>query len=138
MKEERMAILKMVEDGKISPNDAVKLMYALNNERPKRDFCLEEKFNKASQAMDEFAKDVKEKVNTVAKEVEPKFKKTTHTIIEKTSQIVDELAQTLREAVNNVDDYTDETNENCDECKNDIDIEVSNDDNDKDDTPREN
>lgn len=118
MQEERMAILKMVEEGKISPNDAVKLMYALNSERPKRDFCIEEKFNKASQAMDEFAKDVREKMSSVAKEVEPKFKKTTHTIIEKTSEIVDELAQALREAVKNAEENINDDNDDCNECEN--------------------
>lgn len=61
MKEERMAILKMLEEGKITADEAVKLIVAINGS------------SSANKANDIF-NTVKKKVSKIAKDAEPKVK----------------------------------------------------------------
>lgn len=129
MKEERLMILKMVEEGKVSADEAVKLLNAVNGTKNDKYFDFEDKVNKAAKSMDEFAKDVKVKLTGVAKEVEPKVRKTTQAVIEKTGEVVDEFSKFLRETISNLE--CDEKDCNCDDCKSEEDKEDDN-------TPKEN
>ncbi len=129
MKEERMAILKMVEEGKISTDDAVKLLDSIAAQKKSSGF--DEKINKAARSMDCFAKEVKEKVSEAAKDFEPKVKNTAKIIVEKTTAFVDELSQALKDVgekrgTNENEEKHDEVLDNYDNDGNNI---VNNDNN---------
>jgi hypothetical protein len=102
MKEERMMILKMVDEGKISADDGVKLLKALN-----KSVDTEEKLSKA-------AKQFKSKVGDFAKEAEPKVKKAAHDIRVKSGEVAEVIGEKIKNRMNAKD--------TCD-CKGDI-IEV--------------
>lgn len=120
MKEERLTILKMVEEGKISADDAVKLMNSLSGAGSKK--CdIEDKFNKAGQNFDSFAKDIKSKVETFAKDAEPKMKHTAQSILARTSEVMEELGKGLREFVdNNMSDNNQDGQNNQQDKKDDV------------------
>lgn len=111
MKEERLMILKMVEDGKISADDAVKLMNSLNSTDGLKECDVEEKLRRVARNMDSFTKDLRDKISSMAKDVEPKFRSTTKAVIEKTSEVVDEFAKNLKDAVKSFDSYQEEDEE---------------------------
>ena len=120
MKEERLLILNLLNDGKINVDEAAKLLDALNTaSEPKKgkhkhhsasysskfdEYDFEEKFKKFSQSVDSFSKDVSERVSVAYKEFEPKFRKTAKTVMEKTAAAVDDLAKTLNESVKNMEE----------------------------------
>ena len=93
MNEEKLMILKMVDEGKISTNEAVKLINALSEKKPDRSIELEDKVQKATKAVDNFAKDVKTKVGEIAKNAEPKVRDATFAIVDKTTEITEELGK---------------------------------------------
>jgi polyhydroxyalkanoate synthesis regulator phasin len=100
MKEERIMILKMVDEGKITADDGVKLLKALS-----RSVDTEEKISKA-------AKHFKEKVSDIAKEAEPKVKKAAHDIKVKSGEVADVIGEKIKNKMNSAKDT-------CD-CKGDI------------------
>jgi len=118
MKEERLMILNLLNEGKISADEAAKLLDALGNasgpERRNKKFYhehfdfeerdMEEKLKKFSQAVDSFSKDFGGKVSGTFKELEPKFRKTAKVVMEKTAAVVDDLAKTLNESVRNMEE----------------------------------
>jgi len=104
MKEERLAILKLIDEGKISASEGVKLLNALRDDIPKREFEIEDGINKVTSAMDSFAKDIKEKFCDFTKDAEPRMKKASQSIIEKTSEIFGEISKNLKDMLNNDDE----------------------------------
>ena len=111
MNEERMKILEMVEDGKVSVEDALKLMDSLNNERrygyrkhyeKPENAEIEEKIKKFAARADSFARDVGEKLEASIKHMEPKVKRATMVVAEKTARVVDELSRKLNDSLNNM------------------------------------
>ncbi len=135
MKEERVMILKMIEEGKISADDGVKLLNALKGENgsfKKKDF--EEKFSKAAKSLDAFAKDFKGKVEEFAKDAEPKVKEASQVVWEKTASAFDDLSKTIKnifetkdEKKNKNDDIIDDEKDiNKSDEADDFEIEVEN------------
>ena len=156
MKEERLMILNLLNEGKINADEAAKLLDALGKaagtedkrfrhgnarsgfyhaEMEDRD--VEEKLKKFSQAVDNFSKDFGEKVSGTFKDLEPKFRRTAKTAMEKAAAVVDDLAKSLNESVRNMeermkadcceddcceDDCCDDGNDSCcanGECRDD-------------------
>jgi len=103
MKEERLQILKMVEDGKISVEDAEKLLQAIRPDNWKEAGpSFDERVKEFSQNAESFAKDLGAKTSALYKGVEPKIKKATKVVVEKTAYIVDELSKSLNETLKNM------------------------------------
>jgi len=111
-KEERMLILNMVAEGKISVDESLKLLESLNAGQTKEDFTydynydfdFEEKVSKFSKSVDEFAKEMKDKFSVTFKDVEPKVKKATKTVVQKTVSVLDEISSSLNETLRNLDE----------------------------------
>jgi polyhydroxyalkanoate synthesis regulator phasin len=95
MKDERMMILQMVSDGKISTDDGVKLLKALNKSAD-----TEEKVAKA-------AKQFKDKVSDIAKDAEPKVKKVAHNLKVKSGEVADEIGERIKARMNKDKDTCD-------------------------------
>jgi len=103
MQEERMQVLKMVDEGKISVDEATKLLDALRVSGGQQ-VNLEEKFNAFAKDTKEFFKDVRNKINVMYKEAEPKIKEATKTVVAKTANFADSISQNLNEKVKKMDD----------------------------------
>lgn len=111
-KEERMLILNMVAEGKINVDESIKLLESLNAGQTKEDFTydynydfdFEEKVSKFSKSVDEFAKEMKDKFSVTFKDVEPKVKKATKTVVQKTVSVLDEISSSLNETLRNLDE----------------------------------
>ncbi len=104
MKEERMMILNMLESGKVSAEEAARLLEVIGKGKEKEECCsskfsqdVEEKVQQLGATVDIWAKELAEKMDGVIREVEPKLKKVTQIIVEKTAATIDEIAQTMRE-----------------------------------------
>lgn len=98
MKEERMAILRMLEKGIISATEAEKLILALQTKGTKERINTEEisdqisdTLSKMGDALGSFMKTIGEKAEDVAKEVEPVVKKMAESVAEKTAAAAEEL-----------------------------------------------
>ena len=105
MKEERLKVLELIENGKISAEEAAKLLDALKGggSRDARDE-EEDKLSRVSASVDSFAKDFKEKANAAFKQVEPRFKAATRTVIEKTVGVLDDISKSLSETLSNMEE----------------------------------
>ena len=103
MQNERMQVLKMVEDGTITVDEATKLLETLQatSNEPGKQF--EEKFKDFSRDMKEFAKDVTCKINELSKKAEPKIKEFTKNVVAKTADIADNISQSLNEKIKNME-----------------------------------
>ena len=116
--QERLLVLKMLEEGKISADDAVKLIESLKSNTQRFEFSnddMNEKLSRFSQAVDSFAKDFSGKVESVTKDMEPKLKKATKIVVEKTASIIDEISKNLNETLKNLDVETEVSPCEC-EC----------------------
>jgi len=104
MKEERMRVLQLVEDGKITVEDATKLLDALT-ENAAMDFEsepeFESKFNAFAKNAEAFAKDCGGKVSDAFKRMEPKLRKASHTVLKKTAAVMDDISKALNESLQN-------------------------------------
>ena len=103
---ERMQVLKMIEDGKVSVDDGAKLLEALHATGGQPGPTFEEKFKDFSCEMKKFAKNVTKKVDELAKKAEPKVKDFAKTVVAKTAKLADNISVKLDEAVKKM--------ENCD------------------------
>ncbi|MDR1066884.1 MAG: hypothetical protein LBL35_05575 [Clostridiales bacterium] len=101
MKKERLKVLELIEEGKITVEDATKLLeaMALSGSYESYDYeeGLEEKLHNFSKSINNFAKDVGDKLNTTYKDVEPKLKNVTRSLVEKTANVAEEISRALRE-----------------------------------------
>jgi len=107
MKKERIKVLEMVEEGKISVDEAAKLLESLKASgdagwTPDYEDA-EEKLNQFSKNVDQFAKDFSEKFGVVFKEVEPKLKSATKVVLEKTVSLLDDVSRSLNESARNME-----------------------------------
>ena len=104
MYNERMQVLKMVEDGKISVDEATKLLESLQPTNQGFDSAnFEEKFANFASGANEFFKEVSCKLNADYKEAEPKVKEITKTIVAKTANLADNISQSLHEKIKDLD-----------------------------------
>ncbi|MBR1735956.1 MAG: hypothetical protein IJ736_02910 [Firmicutes bacterium] len=96
MTEETKMILKMVEDGKITSDEAIKLLKTLRDRNNGCGIDIEDKIQKASKAVGGFAKDVNKTVSSLAKKAEPVVKDFTYTVIDKTSEITNNVGKAVK------------------------------------------
>jgi polyhydroxyalkanoate synthesis regulator phasin len=104
MHNERLQVLKMVEDGKINVDEAAKLLETLKTTEYSPKF--EEKFSNFAEDMKCFAKDVSTKLGEMYKSAEPKIKEFTKTVVTKTADIADNISHSLNEKVKKMNEAT--------------------------------
>lgn len=85
MKDETMMILKMIESGKITADDAVKLINALKSD---------------GKSTTDKIDSVKKKVTKFAKEAEPKVKAAANVIVEKSTELGSNFKKKVEEKIN--------------------------------------
>ena len=108
MKQERMKILEMLEEGKITADEATKLLDAMKRPQSSEGWFdsetvenVEDKFKKFTKHVDNFTREFGGRVETLYKEVEPKLKKASHTVLEKTASVFDDISKSLNESLEN-------------------------------------
>ena len=111
MKQERMKILELLDQGKITAVEAASLLEALKASDNQEHFwddetkkSVQEKVNQFSQNVENVSKDVGDKLETVFKEIEPKLRAATKVVVEKTANIVDEISKSLNETLKNLEE----------------------------------
>ncbi|MCL2016160.1 MAG: hypothetical protein FWG68_07950 [Defluviitaleaceae bacterium] len=116
MKQERLKVLQMLEDGKITADDATKLLDTLH-QSDTRAFInedtaeqVEEKLQRFAKSAEHFAREFGQKASEAYKDVEPKIKKASQTMLEKTSEVIDEIAKTLHTTIENAKARAEENN----------------------------
>jgi polyhydroxyalkanoate synthesis regulator phasin len=123
MKEERMKILQMVEDGKINVEEAGKLLEAMGPAFGQEHFDEEDfadRMKEFCQNTESFMKNVGCKIGEFAKDMEPRLRNVTKVAVSKTADLVDELGKALAACLNSLN--KDETaapgqdGENCGCC----------------------
>ncbi|MCL2752839.1 MAG: hypothetical protein FWE44_01665 [Defluviitaleaceae bacterium] len=100
MQEERMQVLKMIDEGKITVDEATKLLNALGAKacceaKP----TTEEKWAKFQEDTKEFFKEMGQKINQACEKAKPKIESAAKTVVAKTAQACDNIAQSLNEKV---------------------------------------
>ena len=99
---ERMKVLELLEAGKISADEATKLLEALGGShfmsKDARE-NLEERVGNFAKEVNKFAKDIGCKVQDLYKEVEPKIKKASQSALEKTAAALDDLAHNINDSI---------------------------------------
>ncbi|GHU52127.1 hypothetical protein AGMMS49975_07320 [Clostridia bacterium] len=102
MKKERLLILELLADGKISADEAARLLDSLKRDAREWD-CddANEKIKDFSRSVEGFAKDFSAKLETSFKIAEPKLRKTTKIALEKTAQVIDNISKSLNESIRN-------------------------------------
>lgn len=84
MSEEKMMILKMLEQGKITPNEASELLNAIKDRES----------GKTSSTQSDFGK----KVEILSKDLEPKIRTAAKTLLDKTASFADKLSKSLSDS----------------------------------------
>ena len=117
-KEERMLILNMVREGKITVDESIKLLEALNEGESEAfegnyGYEMEDKVNSFTASLDNFAKDMNEKAKTTYKDFEPKLKNATKTVVEKTVGVLVDITNSLNESLQNMEKSEKCEDENC-------------------------
>ena len=119
MQEERLQVLKMVDEGKITVDEATKLLDALKGTAAMHHAAVapspnfEEKFNSFTKDTKEFFKDVGSKINHMYKEAEPKIKSATKAVVCKTANLADNISQSLNEKAKNMESAAQNTENPC-------------------------
>jgi len=119
MKQERLKILSLLEDGKITADDAAMLLEKLGqsdgNSFISEDTAeqVEEKLQRFAKSAEGFAKEFSSKVGCAYKDVEPKLKKASQTVLEKTASIVDDIAHALHESIESAKARAEEAEKAC-------------------------
>lgn len=112
MKEERMAVLNMLEKGSINVDEAERLLKLFQDEKPRRrereprperdarekkDFDLGETADMVGKKISIFARKVGSKVEDVTAEMEPKIRKAAQTVADKTQEVAQDIKKTYDE-----------------------------------------
>ena len=118
LREERIMILEMVREGKISTEDATKLLNSIGAGSGTKEVDqeeIEEKFNRFYNSVDSFAKDLKDRFGKVYKDAEPKVKDVTKKAMVKTASLMEELSEKISESVSKLEETAEELREEADE-----------------------
>ena len=105
MRQERLKVLSLLEEQKITAEEASLLLDKLNaadghhfiSEETAEQ--VEEKIHRFAKSAENFAKEFGHKAAEAYKDVEPKLKRASQTILEKTAAVVDEIAHSLHETL---------------------------------------
>jgi len=103
MSNEKMRVLDLLDAGKITADEAAKLIESIGASysfmsRDARD-NVEEKLHSFTKEVTKFAKEVGCKVQDLYKEVEPKVKKASQNALEKCAAALDNLAHNVGESI---------------------------------------
>ncbi len=107
MKKERMKILDMVDEGKISVDEATKLLEAMSSTNESVFYNsddFEERMSQFSKNVESFCDDISNRFSDKYKNVEPRLKQAAKVVVEKTANIADEVAKSLHESLKNLDE----------------------------------
>jgi len=118
---EKMRVLELLENGKISADEAAKLLEVLGGSRLVRKETLdnvEEKLQQFGQDVTKFAKDAGCKVQELYKAAEPKIKKASQSALEKAAAALDGLACSISESLEKVEEACCEGDCTCEESDN--------------------
>ena len=99
---EKMRVLELLENGKITADEAAKLLEVLGNSRlvsKETRENMEEKVQQFAQDVTKFAKEAGCKMQVFYKEVEPKLKKASQSALEKAAAALDGLACSISESL---------------------------------------
>ena len=105
MRQERLKVLSLLEEGKITAEDAGLLLDKLNQHDSHHFISeetaeqVEEKLHRFAKSAENFAKEFSQKAACAYKDVEPKLKKASQAILEKTASIVDDIANSLHDSL---------------------------------------
>ena len=111
LEQERLKVLELLENGKITAAEAKDLLTTLKPSMKQpwhgrtshdTDFCasdVEADLAKFSNTVEAFAKNFGEKVVALGKDVEPTFKKATKKVVEKTASVFDDISKSLNETL---------------------------------------
>ena len=120
---ERAMILQMVESGKVSVDDAVKLLDAIKLDQAQNDrqklfdtIELDERINRFARTCDNIARDISDKVSDTWRGVQPKVKSATKAAMEKTISAIDKLSQSLNESLKCLDEEAEGCQCGCEGC----------------------
>ena len=119
MKQERLKILSMLEEGKITAADAAMLLEKLGSSDSNHFISddtaeqVEEKLQRFAKNAEHFAREFGHKVGDAYKDVEPKLKKASQTVLEKTAAVVDDIAHALHESIENAKKRAAEAEQSC-------------------------
>jgi len=108
MKEERLMILEMLKEGKISAEEAAKLLKTVGDSPSREERALEDKFETFYMNVDSFAKDLKKRAETAYYKAEPKIKVATKKTLEKTVDLMQDVSEKLKATVNKLEDEAEE------------------------------
>ncbi len=110
MKQERLKVLTMLENGTITVDDATRLLEAIgaSNRISECGVMFEEQASKVAQTLDSVSKDVGNKMGAVYKSVEPKVKLAAKVVAEKIAAVADDVSKSLNETAKNL-----QTEETC-------------------------
>ena len=126
MQNEKMRVLDLLEAGKITADEATRLLEALgvNKQFISKESRenMEEKFQQFAKDVNKFAKDVGGKMQDFYKEVEPKLKKASQHALEKAASALDNLACSINESL----EKQECAEEGCCETKKDDDAPIPN------------
>lgn len=116
LKEERIMILEMVRENKITADEATKLLNSLSESVASTSTAiisgfdseeLEEKFDKFYGSVQTFANDLKGRLGDAYKKAEPHVKSTTKKVMEKTATVMEDLSKTIHDGAKKVQDLSD-------------------------------
>jgi polyhydroxyalkanoate synthesis regulator phasin len=108
MKQAKMKVLELLEAGKITADEATRLLDAMKrtesqgfyfDEDAREEF--EERVSRFTKNVDSFAREFGGKVESVYRDLEPKIKKASNTVLEKTAAIFDDISKSLNESLEN-------------------------------------
>jgi hypothetical protein len=115
-----MKILKMLEEGKITADEAAKLLETIRDTFAFEDYVnsdFNDKVRRFGKDAESFLKGVGVKMGEFVKDMEPKVRNVTKTVVTRTADIVDELSKALNEildSMGNVCTGEEEGAEGCD------------------------
>ena len=107
MRQERLKILSLLEEGKITAEEAAKLLEAIKSPEDPGFFSEEtaeqvnEKVSRFAKNVEGFARDFGERVGDAYKDIEPKLKKASQAVLERTAAVFDEISRSLNESLEN-------------------------------------
>jgi len=99
---EKMRVLELLESGKITADEAAKLLEVLGNSRfmsKEAREGMEEKLNQFAQDVTKFAKETGCKMQEFYKGVEPKIKKASQSALERAAVALDNLAHSISDSL---------------------------------------
>ncbi|NLP45833.1 MAG: hypothetical protein GX347_02155 [Epulopiscium sp.] len=120
MKEERMLILRLLQENKITAEEAERLLTAVGHsnisemsekEVKRWNKDMERKLKDLGDTLEDWGKDFGKKIDEVVKDVEPKLKKVTQIVVDKTTSAFDEISKELNKE--ECDCNHQEYDENC-------------------------